>query len=199
MRQLSENEKKFTSKLVDLSQRSSDVLFSNIIYAEMSNTNISIDYSNEHVEFHFDKQLYDTNPSIFLDFVRSWSWEVVRYIKLLEYLEKMDLLFLLQESSDEESIEFGTLIVGNQFIRKSIHDKSLIKLILKYSSKTIIINDSLIEYVKNNFKTKDDLHYENNTQLSNRALRIAKYTLIATAVIFVISTAINIWLSFMKC
>lgn len=52
-----------------------------------------------------------------------------------------------------------------------------IKLILEYSLKTILINQSLREYVKNDFKTEDDIKHQQNIGLSEENLRIANNSL----------------------
>ncbi|MNY41280.1 hypothetical protein D3C86_1760800 [compost metagenome] len=72
------------------------------------------------------------------------------------------MLFLYQEGPDEKTSRFGRLIHKNNFISAGINDKDAIKLILEFSKKTIVINESIREYVRNDFKTKDDIrHFEN--------------------------------------
>lgn len=223
MRTLSPEEKSFVSELVRIAATSHNVFLANVVDQELNNTDVYLDYANNHVEYRFDQNLYNQNPTQFMDFAREFSWRMMRYINLLRDLEKEGMLFMFQESPNVNNSRFGRLFNGNMYISSSINDQEAIGSFLKFSKKTILINQSLIDFEKNNFKTESDLKHIESIEYSkknlaladkslkssleslelasqslesgNGALKYSRYTLIATILIFVIGTAINIYTS----
>lgn len=177
MRRLSEEEKKFTRELVRISNTSYDVYLSNIVDRELNNIDIFLDYQNQNIEFRFDQNMYQQNPNDFMYFTRDFSWKMIRYFNLLKDFEKYGMLFLFQETPTQNNSRFGRLANGQAFISSQLNDKDAIKLILEYSLKTILINQSLREYVENDFKTEDDIKHQQNIGLSEENLRIANNSL----------------------
>lgn len=177
MRKLSEEEKIFTRELLRISSISYNVYLSNIVDKELNNIDIFLDYQNQKVEFRFDQNMYQQNPSNFISFTRDFSWKMIRYFNLLRDLEKYGMLFLLQESPTKMNLRFGRLVTGQTFISSSLNDIDIIKLILDYSLKTILINQSLREYVENDFKTEEDIKHRQNIGISEENLRIANDSL----------------------
>ncbi|OCA77108.1 hypothetical protein BBI01_01200 [Chryseobacterium artocarpi] len=203
MRKLSDEEKKFTKELVRISTHSQNVFLSNIIDNELTNTDVFLDYEKNEVYYHFDKEIYDHNPGQFIELARSFSWKMIRYFHLLQYFQKMEMLFLYQESPIEKQSRFGRLIRGRVVIPNKINDTEAAKIILEYSSKTILINTSLVEYVNNDFQTVDDIRNEKeitlseeNLKVANKTLKTAQLTMYITICIAIITTIINLWLAF---
>lgn len=220
MRVLSTEEKEFIKELVRISQNSHNVFLANIIDRELNNVDIYLDYSNNLVEYRFDKILYDKDPDEFMFFARDFSWKIMRYVNLLKDLEKVGMLFLYQESPNRGNSRFGRLINNNPFIKSDLNDINAINSIIEYSKKTILINESLVKYVNDGFKTEEDLKHiesikysEKNLKVaneslessltsleianksltsSNKSLKYAGWTLIATIVIFIIGMIINV-------
>lgn len=223
MRTLSSEEKSFVSELVRIAATSHNVFLANVVDRELNNTDVYLDYANNQVEYRFDQNLYNQNPTQFMDFTREFSWRMMRYINLLRDLEKEGMLFMFQESPNVNNSRFGRLVNGNTYISSSINDQEAIGSFLKFSKKTILINQSLIDFEKNDFKTESDLKHIESIEYSkknlaladkslkssleslelasqslesgNGALKYSRYTLIATILIFVIGTAINIYIS----
>lgn len=223
MRTLSTEEKSFVSELVRIAKISHNVFLGNIVDRELNNTDVYLDYANNQVEYRFDQNLYKQNPNQFTDFAREFSWKMMRYINLLRDLEKEGMLFLFQESPNVNNSRFGKLVNGNSYISSSINDQEAISSFLKYSKKTILINQSLIDFEKNDFKTEADLKHIESIEYSKKNLKLAdeslksslksldlasrslesgnsslkysRYTLIATILIFIIGTALNVFIS----
>ncbi|SMG53055.1 hypothetical protein [Arenibacter troitsensis] len=226
MRTLSTEEKSFVKELVKISGISHNVFLANVVDRELNNTDVYLDYFNKQVEYRFDQNLYNQNQNLFTDFAREFSWRMMLYINLLRDLEKEGMLFMFQESPNVNNSRFGRLINGNRYISSRINDQEAISSLLKYSKKTILINQSLIDFEKNDFKTEVDLKHIESIEYSkknlkladeslkssltsldlaskslesgNKSLRYSRYTLIATILIFVIGTAINIFISSKK-
>lgn len=205
MRNLSQQEKNFITKLLRIANTSNNVFMTNIVYDELTNVDIYLNYEHLKVEYRFDKVLYDEDPSMFIDYARDFSWKIIKYFKLLKYLENNGMLFLYQESPSEENARFGRLIKDRMFISADINDADATALILECSKKTIVINQSIRDYVANDFKTEDDIKHFENINLSKENLEVARqslivaqrslkkvhYTIILTLIIFVIGTIIN--------
>lgn len=210
MRTLSEAEKNFTQELIRISSISYNVFLSNVVDKELVNIDVYLDYQNNAIEYRFDKGMYDSNPNEFMNFTRDFSWKMVRYYNLLKDFEKQNMLFLYQESPIQNNSRFGRLAIGNQHISSNLNDPDIIKLILEYTRKTIVINQSLLDYVNNDFKTQDDIKHiqsislsEENLKIANESLIIAgeslkkaNITIIVTLLIFIIGTIVNVCIAF---
>lgn len=210
MRTLSEAEKNFTHELIRISSNSYNVFLSNIVDKELVNIDVYLDYHNNAIEYRFDKRMYDSNPNEFMNFTRDFSWKMVRYYNLLKDFERQNMLFLYQESPIQNNSRFGRLVDGNQHISSNLNDPDIIKLILEYTRKTIVINQSLLDYVNNDFKTQEDIKHiqgislsEENLKIANESLIIAgkslkkaNITIILTLLIFIIGTIVNVCVAF---
>lgn len=177
MRTLSPEEKSFVSELVRIAKISHNVFLGNVVDRELNNTDVYLDYANNQVEYRFDENLYHQNPNQFMDFAREFSWRMMRYINLLRDLEKEGMLFLLQESPNVNNSRFGKLVRGNSFIGSSVNDPEAISSFLKYSKKTILINQSLYDFEENDFKTEADLKHIESIEYSRKNLKVADESL----------------------
>lgn len=209
MRNLSQQEKDFITKLLSIANTSNNVFMANIVYGDLKNVDIYLDYEHQKVEYRFDKNLYDQNQHSFSDFTRDFSWKIIKYFKLLKYLETNGMLFLYQETPHEDNSRYGRLINNNPFIGADINDKDAVKLILDCSKKTIVINESIREYVNNDFKTKEYLKHFENLELSKKNLEIAQrsnelaqkslkkvnVTIIITIILFVLGSILNFYIA----
>jgi len=226
MRNLSQQEKEFAKKLLQLASKTNDVLIGNVVYNELTNVDIYLDYENQHIEYRFDAKLYNAGQGNFFTFARNFSWKIINYFNLLQYLEKNGMLFLYQESQDEKNSRYGGLIAGNQFIPSKIHDRDAVQLILEFSKKTIIINQAFRDYVENDFKTNEDVkHYQNmelaeenielarenlevavksndaaqkSIEIAQKSLRTAKITIFITVIIFVLGSLLSFCIASMN-
>lgn len=182
MRKISTEEKQFISELVRISENSFDVFLANIIDRELNNIDIFLDHRNTSVEYRIDEDVYNYDLDEFTQFARNFSWRIMRYIQLLKDLEKEGMLFLYQESPNRENSRFGRLIKNRPYIRADINDPNAINSILDFSKKTIIINESLKNYVNNGFRTDEEVRFSEEKIISAKNLRTAKNTLIVTIV-----------------
>lgn len=183
MRKLSPEEKRFIEKLVELSTRTQNVYLGNIIDDELSDIDIYIDYNLDKAWFRFDRAIYDYNPNEFFILTRDFSWKFRRYIQLLADLEKENMLFLYQESPlRDNNKRFGRLIKDRDFIPYEISDDKTVKSLIAYSLKTIITNESLNHFVKNGFKTDEEVRFLQEKEGAEKNLRVAKNTLYVTLV-----------------
>lgn len=81
---------------------------------------------------------------------------VKRYVKVIVKFHKVvngeTLQYLYQESEPENTSRFGQLIQSNPYITYQIYDPYIKKLLIDYSHRTIIVGQTVIDYVKNNFQ-----------------------------------------------
>lgn len=180
MRKLSDDEKSFINELIRISENSHDVFLANIIDRKLNNVDVYLDYISNIVDYRFDQNLYNNDPNQFIYYVREFTWKMRQYIQLLLDLEKNGMLFLFQESPNVANSRFGRLISGNQFIPSRINDLETTKLIIDYAKKTIIINESLKHFAKNDFRTDEEIRYEEEKETSIKSLKTAKNTLYIT-------------------
>jgi uncharacterized protein YfkK (UPF0435 family) len=177
MRTLSDEEKSFITELVRISSSSQNVFLGNIIDRELNGVDVYLDYANKKVEYRFDEGLYKQDPSQFMDFARVFSWKIMRYVTLLRDLEKEGMLFLYQESPNVPNSSFGRLVRGRIPISNGLNDTQAISSILEYTKKTILINQSLLDFESNDFKTEDALRHLESVEYSKKNLELADQSL----------------------
>ena len=173
---LSELEKDFLKRIVDLSERTYDMFLGNLLDKDLLNIDVFLDRQKNIAEFRFDQQCFPANTD-FVYKVREMSWTFMKLVKLLKYLEKENYLYLYQESEPENTSRFGQLIMENSFVSYQIYDPDIKKLLIDYSHRTIVVGQSLIDYVKNDFKTQEQLRHEQNVAIAEQNLNIANASL----------------------
>jgi len=192
VRKLSNEEKAFISELVRISENSFDVFLANIIDRELNNVDVFLDYDKNSVEYRIDQNIYNNDPTEFIHFARNFSWKIICYIQLLKDLEEKGMLFLYQESPNINNSRFGRLTIGNSYITNTINDPNAVDSIIKYSKKTIIINESLINYAGNNFRTNEEIQYSEEKIASAKNLNTAKNTLIVTTIALLLTMSTSL-------
>jgi hypothetical protein len=173
---LSAEERTFLRKIVVLSAKTFDVFLGNVVDSELPNIDVFVNINNQIVEYRFDTAYYQ-NPTEFPLLVRNLSWKFMRYVKLLKYLESINYLYLYQESAPENESRFGRLIKDNPYIGFSPYDPEVRKLVIDYSYRTIVIGQTLVDFVKNEFKTQEQLRHEENMVVAETELKISKESL----------------------
>lgn len=169
---LSDLEKEFLKRIVDLSERTHDMFLGNLLDKDLRNIDVYLDRQRNIAEFRFDQQFFpaDTN---FVYKVREMSWTFMKLVKLLKYLEGENYLYLYQESEPENTSRFGQLIQSNPYITYQIYDPDIKKLLIDYAHRTIIVGQTVIDYVKNNYQTLEQIRHIENKQIAEQNLKVA--------------------------
>jgi len=177
---LSKTEKDFLKRIVDLSERTSNMFLGNLLDRDLVNIDVFLDYQRQTVEFKFDSHAFVNTD--FVEMVRDMSWTLMKLVKLLKYLEEENYLYLYQESSPQNNSRFGQLTTNNPFISYQIYDPEISRLLLECSHRTIVVGQTLIDYVRNDFKTEEQLRHEQNIAIATQNLSIANSSLEKTEI-----------------
>lgn len=207
MKDLSEVEKKFLIRLIQLSKYTQNVFLGNILDDYLENIDVFLDHKNERVEYRFDEDKFSKDIYDLTSTARTISWNISIIIKLLKYLESQDLVLLYQESIIRENhTRFGRLTANSNYIRYRENDEEITDLLLKNAHKVIIVGQTIKEYVENEFKTKSDLQHIESVKIAKEDLKIARKALDKATksvkqssiaiIISIILGILSVWVSF---
>ncbi|MDC1068432.1 hypothetical protein OAQ99_04665 [Candidatus Kapabacteria bacterium] len=175
MRSLNEFEQSIIDRIVDYHiTKKISPNFIAILDHLIENININLDYKNRAVEIQADIKFYD--DSTIIEVVQRLNVELLVMVNLIKLLEVEGYISTYLQATPEENSTFGRLIVGNKFITYQIVDKDLIEKILNYSYKTILVDESLLQFVKNNYRS-------DSKKKSDRNIKIAIYSIVISSVI----------------
>lgn len=169
---LSDLEKDFLQRTVHLSEKTHDMFLSNLLDKDLENIDVYLDRQRNIAEFRFDQNSF-SDETDFIFKVREMSWTFMKLVKLLKYLESENYLYLYQESGPNNTSRFGQLIQGNPYICYQIYDPDIKKLLIDYSHRTIVVGQTLIDYVKNNYQTPEQIRHTENKQIAEQNLKVA--------------------------
>lgn len=209
---LSDLEKDFLKRIVDLSERTHDMFLGNLLDRDLQNIDVYLDRQGNIAEFRFDQQFFPADTD-FVYKVREMSWTFMKLVKLLKYLESENYLYLYQESAPNNTSRFGQLIQSNPYISYQIYDPDIKRLLIDYSHRTIVVGQTVIDYVKNNYQTLEQIRHTENIHIAEQNLKVANESIdkaeigitqskksIKTAtwaiIISIILGLISIWTSF---
>jgi len=170
-------EKDFLNDMINLSERTNEMFLGNLVDKYLENIDVNLNYNRKIDEYQFDQQFYP-NTTDFIYKVRELSWTFMKFVKLLQYFEEKNYLYLYQESNPQPITRFGRLIRGHVPISYRLYDPEITRLLLEYSNRTIVlIGNTLKEYVANDFKTQEQLQHEENIRIAERNIEIANHSL----------------------
>jgi len=173
---LNELEKDFLKDIIETSKTSKNMFLGNFFDKYLQDIDVFLNFKEFEVEYRIDKAVYPNLNDCF-DRLRNLSWTLMRLLKLLHYLEKHNYLHLFQESNPRNSERFGKLTVGNEFITYELCDTKIIRLLLNCSCRTIVVGQTLKDYVENDFSTDEQIRHNQNIKIAKQNLTIARDTL----------------------
>ncbi len=88
---------------------------------------------------------------------------VITVTKLIQYLENNELITVYQGGGFDRIIRFGQGVVNLKSIKYSFPDKTISDIFVRYSMLNIAPVSELEEFIRNGYKTKDDIRKENET------------------------------------
>jgi hypothetical protein len=172
MRTLDQDEKNFLLELVKKDEQLGPINLASLIDPMLKNKEIHLVYKTQKAEVRFDKETFLNNPDL-VPIVRATSWSLMKYVKLLEYLENTNQVYLYQEGDFPEVFTYGQIPIGNPVITSEIKDPSVIPGLIYMSYRTVVLSQSIKDYVKNNFQTQEDIKHNQNLTLGKIALVIS--------------------------
>lgn len=175
MIKLDKEEKLMLLELIKISKNTRDVNINNVICKEMYGISLYLDYVNKTAEYRFDATIFDfqTDPDKQYNLIRNISWKIFKLISMLKYFEKNNYICLLQEAKANNSSEIGNRVRNRAVIAGEIYDLEFINKLLDINKRTIIVGQTLVDYVQNNFKTEEEIQH-------NVSKKIGKVTLLIT-------------------
>jgi outer membrane protein OmpA-like peptidoglycan-associated protein len=193
MKEFSDYEKKILNNLLELDETpASLVVLGNALDFEFhphyhislkSPTDCPLIISKEHL----DHTLNTYGNAGVNELIKQLNNKLFYIVKLFQYLES--------ESQVHFSEELDIPFVGNNSIiyendnqvGYQIGDKEVVELLYKFFRKKIVLAESLKQFIKSDFKTKSDLLQEKKDRDIERNFRIAKYGILATLILGLVS------------
>lgn len=125
------------------------------------------------------------------EIIKQLNNKLLFIVKLFQYLEKEGQIYL---SGNLTSISFlgSTFDVSETPVGYQLEDEETVSLIYHLSKKKIVPTDSLIKYIKNDFKTDLELVQEKELKTNSQKLNWTALGVIATTVGLIISSVIEI-------
>lgn len=196
MKEFSEYEKKILSKLIEIEETPGGLnVLGNIIDFEL--------YPNFYIELKSDtncpvriaKSFIDQTSSEYgslgiNEVIKQLNNKLLYIVKLFQYLEREGQIYLTGE------VDLSTL--GSTFdqsetpVGYELDDKETVSLIYHIARKRIVPVDSLVKFVKNEFKTDAEIKAEKEQKITSRKLNWTAIGVIATIAGLVFSNVMEI-------
>lgn len=169
MRALNDLEKDIIRRIVTQNHR--DIV--TLLDQYMLNKEILLDYTTRTAIIHFDQDIYLPNNNYgankLIDEVLKISDIIISIVGILDYLRQNNYLKLIQGAAKSIAPRFGRLIQGHQSITYQIYDQEVTELLLINAFKTIKVEQSLLDFVSDNFRTKDEIRHNENISWAKKA------------------------------
>ncbi len=175
MRTLDSEEKLILTQIVESHQKGEMTWLANLVDKYLVNKDIRILFHYKRAFVHFDEQIFLADPNL-VEIARETSWVLMKFVNLLKYFQDQGYLYLWEETQNQHEHEgrYGRLIEGHSSIVQEINDKHIADLLVTYSFRTIVVGQTLIDYVANGYKTTDELQSEANLKIARDSLDEAK-------------------------
>lgn len=185
MRQINDFEKKILNRIICYYNNGIVPNLASVIDPYLQNKDIYLDFVANIAEIRADMQFY--NQGTLIDEVRNLTLRIVTSVTLLKYFQDNGFLTIFNEATLQQDQErYGQLIQKNDYVTARIADTNVKNMLLDYSLKSILVSQALIDFVANDFRTKEQVQTDRDNATNKRNLRIAVIALIA-------STIIGIW------
>lgn len=166
MRDFSAKEKQIIDRLIELDDKLSLNVLNNLLrntFARFGEYYIKIDSPTEcfiEIESNFFHQIEQSGDAIskIREILEGTSRDIFIVVKLLEYLEKNDLIY---SSGDDPVTELGPIVVDASYVYSSPFDTEICELVYKYSRKRFIPTEELRRLKKNNYLSDDEVRHRN--------------------------------------
>jgi hypothetical protein len=191
MRTLDQDEKNFLSELISKSEQLGPVNLASLIDPILENKEIHLFDRSQKAEVRFDQATFMGEPDI-VHIVRSTSWILIKYVNLLKYLEDTNQIYLYQEREFPSEYTYGQIPQGNAVISSEIKDPSVIRGLIYMSYRTVVLSQSIIDFVKNNFQTQDDIKHAQNLKIGEDSLKIGRESISKASTAIWISIALGV-------
>ena len=184
MREFSDFEKRIICRILESDNKLSLNVLGNILsntFARYGEYYIKIDSESAcYIQLldNYFKSIEQSADSLTIirNIIEVTSKDIFLAVKLIEYLEKNDLLF---SSGEENVLSIGPVIVDANYIQGPLFDKEVCELLYKYSRKKFISTETLRRLKKNNFLSDEEVRH---LELVKQYNKTVKYSAIGICV-----------------
>lgn len=171
MRKLSTFERSIIDRILDCHRRGVLSNYASLIDHLLQNKDIVLDFQTRVAELHADIRFYQQNQLVSV--VREISVELAITANLMRELEENGYIVTFLEAPNIGHQRYGQLIQGNEYVSYTFCDLRLIDMLLDYSFTSIIVNQSLLDFVKNGYQTSEEKANKRNLTIAVCALAIS--------------------------
>lgn len=194
MKDFSDFEKKIIDKLFKLDDRLSLNVLNNILsgtFARYGEYYIEIESVIKcfiKIETNYFKSIGQSGKAIsqIKEILEGTSRDIYIVVKLIEYLEKYDLIF---SSGDDPVTQIGPKVNDAQYIDSSSFDTEICELLFKYSRKNFIPTEALRRLVKNNYLDDEEVRHRELVAQYETTIKQNRTTIKYSAIAICISLA----------
>lgn len=193
MRPLSDFDKKFVNKLIEVYNQGGLVVLGNIIEDFLPQHLYIKAESTESCYIMFQAEFFNTNKdkdSIWWqEEIQDINFKISSILKLLTNLEKEDFINLVEVG---EFVELGFVRADQKYIEMDIVDMGIKQTLLKFSKTQFIPTQSLTKLVANNFLDDEQIKTREQLKQSKKQLKHSIRTLKWTARGVIISAVLGL-------
>ncbi|MBA9079881.1 hypothetical protein [Rufibacter quisquiliarum] len=190
MRTLDQDEKDFLTVIINYYKNGQFTNLASIVDRHLQDIDICLDYKNKTAEVKFDYTKFITNTNLLYK-VQEISLILMKYVRLLQYLQGQDYLYLYQVAQTSTTNRYGQLISGNQSISYKIQDPHISSLLVDYSFRDIVLDQPLIDFVNAGYRSLEQVRHEQNVEIAQNSLFKANISIIVALFIGAISIGIS--------
>lgn len=164
MRDFSDNEKNIIDKLIELDDNLSLNVLNNLLentFGRFGEYYIKITSPEEcsiEIERNHFNQIEQSGDAIgkIREILEGTSRDIFIIVKLLEYLEKNDLIY---SSGDDPVTELGPVTVSASYMYSSPFDNEICELVYKYSRKRFVPTEALRRLKENDYLDDEEVRH----------------------------------------
>ncbi len=198
MKKFSELEKKYLKSIVDLSGSKDNNIGNLFFWSFNYPVEFELNYEKSKVEINYYEEDFESKNDL-INITRTVSHELFLIIKLLKFLEKKDLIYFFKETSRHFDknivyIKRGATIYSStgekklkNLISQNIEDENLIEDLLHFNRRSLVVDKTLISFLKNGFLTDFELLALNEKEISIKNLKIANQNFITAKRTLIVS------------
>jgi hypothetical protein len=192
MKEFNQFEKEIINRIIADYKKGTVPKLISILNPELENKDIYLDFEEETAIIKADINFYSDKTSV--EEARKLIAKIVTTVHLLKYLQNEGYLILYNEAVVQgKFFYYGQLIQGNHSHKFPINDLDVKDLLIDYSRKIILVGQPLIEFVKNDFKTEEQIRANKESKTNSRNLSIALIALIVSVFLGVIGIFVGIY------
>lgn len=173
MKTLDLTENQLLSKIVKHYHRGEYVRLFDIMDKEFENIEIQFNYQNRTITLRFDRREFQNDQALKME-AQNITWKLMKFVTLLKDLQDQKYLYLYQDFPDPKPSRLGAILNNENSISHQVSDPIVCDLLNENFLKIIVISKYLIDYVNDNFRTREQVRHDENLKISVENLKAAQ-------------------------